>query len=506
MILDFYQIPPVDYKSDGTLEISYYNELGKVEVKSFNFPFKNWVACKDNEKGKSTKFKNWNGESVKLQSTKQLNKFTIYEFLWKLEKEDQDKILALNYPKIASIDIETHVPDEGVPNFKEWVQKAHTPVNTIAITLDNNTIIVLGVKDLSNEEKNSIQDKINLEVKHLNETFTFKYKKFENEKAMLYTFLVDMVPKFGVQIGWNYKEFDWNYIANRAVKTYNIDLGKCSPTGEYNGKTMIPYHVGIIDFAEIFAKWDRSIDVKENNTLDFVAGEILKVKKIKYNGSLNDLYKDDFPKYVLYNAIDSVLVLLINKKTKLMNLLCTLSKLCSISIYKATQPTTIGESLLSRGFFEESKVVAYKYEDIEKVKFEGAYVKVPIVGFHEWVACFDFASLYPTIMRMFNISPESYLGCIREVFMKDGKEDVEYNLTYQKYESLVNNQTHMDKIKNKRQDKTKIVTVSGSVYDTKESVLRKQLTTLYNQRVEFKAVYKKALMEIDRIEKEIKNV
>ena len=34
--------------------------------------------------------------------------------------------------------------------------------------------------------------------------------------------------------------------------------------------------------------------VKESNALDYVAGEVLKIKKIKYNGSLQDLYEDDF--------------------------------------------------------------------------------------------------------------------------------------------------------------------------------------------------------------------
>ena len=46
----------------------------------------------------------------------------------------------------------------------------------------------------------------------------------------------------------------------------------------------------------------------------------------------------------------------------------------------------------------------------EHTKFEGAYVKQPIKGLHEWVVCFDFASLYPNTMMQWGLSPEIYIG------------------------------------------------------------------------------------------------
>ena len=39
--------------------------------------------------------------------------------------------------------------------------------------------------------------------------------------------------------------------------------------------------------------------------------------------------------------------------------------------------------------------------------FEGAYVKDPQVGLHNWVASFDLNSLYPHLMMQYNISPET---------------------------------------------------------------------------------------------------
>ena len=43
-------------------------------------------------------------------------------------------------------------------------------------------------------------------------------------------------------------------------------------------------------------------------------------------------------------------------------------------------------------------------------KFEGAYVKDPKVGMHEWVMSFDLNSLYPHLIMQYNISPETLVS------------------------------------------------------------------------------------------------
>ncbi|NBT01763.1 MAG: hypothetical protein EBS61_14525 [Betaproteobacteria bacterium] len=67
--------------------------------------------------------------------------------------------------------------------------------------------------------------------------------------------------------------------------------------------------------------------------------------------------------------------------------------------------------MMLRKLNERKQVIVDERKDMGEVrKFEGAYVKVPQIGMHEWIACFDFASLYPSIMRQFKISPEVYKG------------------------------------------------------------------------------------------------
>ena len=59
-------------------------------------------------------------------------------------------------------------------------------------------------------------------------------------------------------------------------------------------------HRVVVDYLEVYKKWDRIIDVKENNTLDFVAKTALGIQKVKYPGTLQELYESDYDKYVFF--------------------------------------------------------------------------------------------------------------------------------------------------------------------------------------------------------------
>ena len=49
-------------------------------------------------------------------------------------------------------------------------------------------------------------------------------------------------------------------------------------------------------------------------------------------------------------------------------------------------------------------VVLQKIDREKSEKYEGAYVKDPQTGMHEWVLSFDLNSLYPHLIMQYNIS------------------------------------------------------------------------------------------------------
>ena len=122
------------------------------------------------------------------------------------------------------------------------------------------------------------------------------------------------------------------------------------------------------------------------------------------------------------------------------------------------------------------RIASEQREDGQKDgQYVGAFVKEPNVGFYEGVSAFDFASLYPSIMRQFNISPDAYVE--------------------QVYES---------EIKQRREDKSVIVCDNGVVYKKEDSILKKILSDLYAQRKQYKKTSYDYFSKADHLKKKIK--
>jgi len=317
----------------------------------------------------------------------------------------------------------------------------------------------LGLEDLSAEQIKKIEEDTNKHFVGHDQDWEFSYYKFKDEYNMLYTFLHKFLPKFPMMTGWNFINYDWQYIVNRC-KRLQIDLTDVAITGSLDKADSRPLHMGILDYMQLYDKYDRSVAVKESNSLDFVSGQVLDVNKIKYSGSLQDLYRDNFAKYVFYNVVDSVLVYYIDRKLRSMEVLITLATITKMPLYKAASPVAVTESLIARKLVEQNmKIgVAFDKEDNKKdSKYEGAFVKEPIVGYYSGVSAFDFASLYPSIMRQFNISPDSFLEMVPE-----------------------------NEVQKRRLDGSVIVCENGAVYKKEDSMLKLILSDLYAQRKEYK--------------------
>ena len=371
-----------------------------------------------------------------------------------LPQKDQDEIFEFNMPRTYFVDIETEIVD-GFPKPEE----AKSRILTFSIITPERKAIVLGLEDLSSDDIKSIEDDTNKHFVNYDQDWEFSYYKFKNEYDLLYTFLHKFLPKFPMMTGWNFINYDWQYIVNRC-KRLQIDLSEVACTGSLDKKDSRPLHMGILDYMQLYDKYDRSVAVKESNSLDFVSGAVLNVNKIKYSGSLQDLYEQDFKKYVYYNVVDSVLVYYIDQQLRSMEVLLTLATITRMPLYKAASPVAVTESLIARKLAEQNKRIGVEWgrdEGKKDSKYAGAFVKEPIVGYYGGVSAFDFASLYPSIMRQFNISPDAFVEMIDE-----------------------------SEIAERRKDESVIVCENGVVYKKEDSILKKILGDLYAQRKDYK--------------------
>ena len=436
--------------------VSYYNKEGQVAFKRYAVDkFQNYVVAKDTDKYKDRSTTNWDGRPLKKSMSRSFNKFSLLYFMDGLPQKDQDEIFEFNMPKTYFVDIETEIVD-GFPKPEE----AKSRILTFSIITPEKKAIVLGLEDLDSKQIKAIEDDTNKHLSAYDSDWDFSYHKFKSEYDMLYTFLHKFLPKFPMMTGWNFINYDWQYIVNRC-KILQIDLTEVAITGELDRKDSRPLHMGILDYMQLYDKYDRSVAVKESNSLAFVSGAVLDgISKITYSGSLQDLYENDFKKYVFYNVIDSCLVYYIDQKLRSMEVLLTLATITRMPLYKAASPVAVTESLIARKLTEVGQRIGVEYdkEDSKKdAKYEGAYVKAPIVGYYAGVSAFDFASLYPSIMRQFNISPDAFVE-----------------------------QVELGEIPERRKDETVIVCENGVVYSKKDSILKKILGDLYDKRKAYK--------------------
>lgn len=454
--------------------VSYYDKQGEVAFKRYNIDkFQNWVVAKDNDRWKDATVRNWDGRHVKKSISRSFNKFSLLYFMDGLPQKDQDEIFEFNMPRTYFVDIETEIVD-GFPKPEE----AKSRILTFSIITPERKAIVLGLEDLSADQINKIESDTNAHFTGYDQDWEFSYYKFKNEYDMVYAFLHKFLPKFPMMTGWNFINYDWQYIVNRC-KILQIDLTEVACTGTLDKKDSRPLHMGILDYMQLYDKYDRSVAVKESNALAFVSGAVLEgISKIQYSGSLQDLYENDFQKYVFYNVVDSCLVYYIDQKLRSMEVLLTLATITRMPLYKAASPVAVTESLMARKLTEQGKRIGVEYdrEDGKKdSKYEGAFVKQPIVGYYGGVSAFDFASLYPSIMRQFNISPDSFVEMVEE-----------------------------SQIAERRKDEAVIVCENGVVYQKKDSILKKILADLYDQRKDYKKTSYTYYEKAHEIEKKFK--
>lgn len=417
MILDYNYNP---YKKD--LTISYITPGGGKKIIK-----KNVKRFKSFELSPTGDYKNWDGSLCKIKWTEKPCTFDLKTFFEEGLNVDERALLAGKAsPKLYTFDIETEISDE----FPEPTE-AKFPITTISVASPDCNVIVLGTKDLGVGGEENLQNRLDSYI-HKSDFFNslelktpyIKYIKFDSERSMLEYFLKEIVAKVPVLAGWNSIMFDWQYIQNR-IKGYHRDLRlECASMVESltpkkytdmrnNQVTLhMPNHTLIVDMMDVIGSFDMVVmPIKESLSLDYIASEKVGVGKIKYDGDLQKLFEEDYSTYVFYNAIDSILVQLIDKRFKTLQSIYMQALYCKEKIGSCFSKIALTEALFFNYFYSNNiKIVPIDVWDRERGTLVGAYVAKPVPGLHKWVTCNDFASLYPSTIITCNMSVENIVG------------------------------------------------------------------------------------------------
>ena len=276
---------------------------------------------------------------------------------------------------------------------------------------------------------------------------------YEKEEDLLEGFL-DIVEDYDPDImeSFNGSEFDNQYISDRMniCKVYNnISRNKRSWYGRFAQEKTTWTCQGriILDLLPLVRKHLNpteykalTVPLKEHN-LRYVAKNFLKLEKLDMKPSemRSTWLGPDWLKMIIYAERDAVIVGELRREMQVLDKYIALSKASGAllqDILNGGQSTMI-DNLMLRKFREVGRVAPMKpkyeekydptglknlldfdaktkdardmneEEDEDEVKYAGGMVLIPIIGMHQYIIIMDFASLYPSIMRAFNLSPDT---------------------------------------------------------------------------------------------------
>jgi DNA polymerase elongation subunit (family B) len=250
---------------------------------------------------------------------------------------------------------------------------------------------------------------------------------FEKEKDMLDAFL-QLVEDADILSGWNSEGYDIPYTVGRIQKVLSgDDTRRLCFWGEKPKKRVFEKYgreqlsfdlIGRVhlDLLELYRKY--TYEERHSFRLDAIGEHELGERKTVYEGSLDNLYKNDFGLFIEYNRQDTALLAKLEKKLKFIELANEIAHQNTVLLQTTMGAVAVTEQAIVNEAHRRGMQVPgrkYKKEGEENQPAAGAYVATPMKGIHDWIGSIDINSLYPSVIRALNMGPETIVGQIRPV-------------------------------------------------------------------------------------------
>ena len=304
-----------------------------------------------------------------------------------------------DYIKIFTLDIETEC-ESGFPDPDTAKE------NIICITVKNHSnkqILTWGSGDFISKKSN------------------VTYIKCQNEKHLLLEFLKFWCKNHpDIVTGWNVKFFDIPYLMNRMRFIFDNDtINKFSPwnyvnadriqLGQKNQQYWNILGVSILDYFDLYKKFTYTR--QESYKLNYIAKVELGEEKLDnpYE-TFKDFYTKDYQKFIEYNIQDVELVDRLEDKMRLIELCLTMAYDYKVNYNDVYSQVRCWDTLIYNHLLTKNIIIPPREDQQKDSQYEGAYVKDPQLGLHNWIVSFDLNSLYPHLIMQYNISPEMFVG------------------------------------------------------------------------------------------------
>jgi DNA polymerase elongation subunit (family B) len=335
----------------------------------------------------------------------------------------EENYLGKDAPKlnVAFWDIEVDFdPERGYASPED----AFMPITAIAVHLQwLDTLVCLAVPP-----KTMTMEQAQESIKDIPNTILY-----ETEAEMLDTFL-NLIEDADILSGWNSEGFDMPYTVNRITKVLSKEdtrrlclFDQFPKKREYEkyGKSAVTYDlVGRVhlDSLELYRKY--TYEERHTYRLDAIGEMEIGENKTVYEGTLDQLYNNDFRTFIMYNRQDTALLDKLDKKLKFIDLANTLAHECTVLLQTTMGAVAVTEQAIINEAHSKGLIVPSRprRDDTADNQAAGAYVAYPKKGLHEWIGSMDINSLYPSAIRALNMGPETIVGQLRQDYTKEEVE------------------------------------------------------------------------------------
>jgi DNA polymerase elongation subunit (family B) len=406
-------------KEKDRIHIVERTEDGKRVYKDFPT---NWVFYYNDQRGKFTSIFGTPVSRFSTKSNKEFRKEIRAHDGKKLFESDLNPVfrcLEENYKgkeasrlNAAFFDIETDF--DSTRGFSP-TDDPFNPITAISVYLrwmDEMITLVIPPKSMSMATANDI-------AKEFSNTIVF-----EREEDLLRTFL-DVIEDADVLSGWNSEGYDIPYTVNRITRVLSKDdtrrfcLWNQFPKArkfEKFGTEHSTYDLtGRIhsDYMLLYRKY--TYEERHSYSLDAIAEHELGEHKTQYEGTLDQLYNQDFKKFIEYNRQDVMIIAKLDEKLKFLDLANTIAHENTVLLQTAMGSVAMIEQAIINEAHDRGMVVPDKVRgDKDDSRAAGAYVAYPVKGVHDYIGSIDINSLYPSVLRAMNMGEETIVGQLRQ--------------------------------------------------------------------------------------------
>jgi len=248
----------------------------------------------------------------------------------------------------------------------------------------------------------------------------------DNEADLLSTFL-DLIEDADVLSGWNSEGYDIPYTVMRTTKVLSKDdtrrfclwnqLPKQRTFERFGAENITFDLVGRVhlDYMQLYRKY--TYEERHSYSLDAI-GEYEELgSKTAFEGTLDQLYNQNWKTFIEYNRQDVQLLAAIDRKLRFLDLANTLAHENTVLLPTTMGAVAVTEQAIINEAHERGMVVPNRKERLtdEDTQAAGAYVAYPKKGMHDWVGSIDINSLYPSTIRALNMGPETIIAQLRPI-------------------------------------------------------------------------------------------